>query len=214
MNRLKKVLGKGIFWSSWKRIVVCALLGAGVYYCDKIYPLLNHGPYRVLFKTPLDDKIPLVPIFVRPYNTLETVIYATLIILILFQVRQYQSAALAMVITFGASFLFYIFLQSYMERPVLTGDATLIRMLRDVYAGDNPFNCFPSLHTSLSAIVGIHWWRFDKRIGWAALLWAAVVAASTVLVKQHYLADVVGGLALAYGASLLSRRIIFGGKSA
>ena len=36
----------------------------------------------------------------------------------------------------------------------------------------------------------------------AAAIWTALIVASTVLVKQHYLADLAGGLALAAVTSL------------
>ena len=38
-------------------------------------------------------------------------------------------------------------------------------MIRTIYASDQPYNDFPSLHTSLSTVIAIHWWRFDRRIG-------------------------------------------------
>jgi membrane-associated phospholipid phosphatase len=79
-------------------------------------------------------------------------------------------------------------------------------MIRSIYAADQPYNDFPSLHTSLSTIIAIHWWRFDRRIGVAAAVWTALIVASTVLVKQHYLADVGGGLVLAGVTSFLVMR--------
>jgi membrane-associated phospholipid phosphatase len=77
-----------------------------------------------------------------------------------------------------------------------------------VYAGDHPFNDFPSLHVSTSAIIAIHWWRFNRRAGLVAVIWAVLIAMSTVLIRQHYLADVAGGLILAYGISLFFLRLI------
>ena len=81
-------------------------------------------------------------------------------------------------------------------------------MIRDVYAGDNPYNDFPSLHTSLSTIIAIAWWRTDRRLGIVAGAWTALIVASTVFVKQHYVADVAAGLLLAWGASWLSKRVL------
>jgi membrane-associated phospholipid phosphatase len=74
-------------------------------------------------------------------------------------------------------------------------------MIRDVYASDNAYNDFPSLHTSLSTILDIHWWRVDKRLGIPVAIWVALIVASTVFIKQHYVADAIGGLLLAFGAS-------------
>jgi membrane-associated phospholipid phosphatase len=79
-------------------------------------------------------------------------------------------------------------------------------MIRDVYASDNAYNDFPSLHTSLSTILAIHWWRVDKRIGIPVVIWVALVVASTVFVKQHYIADMISGLLLAFGAALFFLR--------
>ena len=49
----------------------------------------------------------------------------------------------------------------------------------------------------MSTIIAIHWWRLDRRIGIPAAIWTALIVVSTVLIKQHYLADVAGGLVLA-----------------
>ena len=98
------------------------------------------------------------------------------------------------------SYAVYFFLQTEVIRPAVAGTDLLSRMIRDVYAGDNPYNDFPSLHTSLSTIIAIHWWRTDRRLGIIAAAWTALIVASTVFVKQHYVADVASGLLLAWGA--------------
>jgi membrane-associated phospholipid phosphatase len=107
-----------------------------------------------------------------------------------------------MIATFLVSYLFFAFLQTYVERPVLTGSDPLTRMIRDVYAGDPPFNDFPSLHVSLSVIMAIHWWRFSQKLRWPVVILAGLIAISTVMVKQHYVGDIPGGLILAFGTSL------------
>jgi membrane-associated phospholipid phosphatase len=56
---------------------------------------------------------------------------------------------------------------------------------------DAPNNCFPSLHVSNSLLL-IHFnWRRPHRILYAA--GSVAIIASTVLVKQHYVVDVLGG---------------------
>ncbi len=98
-----------------------------------------------------------------------------------------------------------------MIRPVLTGTDLFTRLIQGVYATDNPFNDFPSLHTSISTILAIHWFRFDRRAGIVAAVWTALIVASTVLIKQHYVADLVAGLLLAFGVSSLYIRLIIQG---
>jgi membrane-associated phospholipid phosphatase len=198
---LKTQLKQGVFGTGWTNAAVSIVLAIGVYFTSEIYYALNHGPNVIFMKSPLDDLIPVVPPFVIPYVSLEPYIYATLVLFLLFRTRIFQSAALTMIAAWFVSYLFYFFLQSVMVRPTLTGTDALTQMIRGVYASDNPYNDFPSLHTSLSTILAIHWWRVDKRIGIPVAIWVALIVASTVFVKQHYVADVVAGLLLAFGAS-------------
>lgn len=203
MNWLKAQLKQGIFGTGWMNAGIGILLVVGVYFSSKLYAVLNHGPNVIFLRSPIDDLIPLFPPMVIPYTSLEPFIYATLVLFLLFRTRMFQSAALSMITAWFVSFAFYYFLQSYMERPALVGNDPFIQMIREVYAGDNAYNCFPSLHTSLSTILGIHWLRVDKRIGTPIAIWVALIVLSTMFVKQHYIADVVSGLILAFGASTL-----------
>ena len=78
----------------------------------------------------------------------------------------------------------------------------------NVYAGDNQFNDFPSLHTSLSTILAIHWVRVNKPLGIVLSIWTALIVASTLFVKQHYIADMLFGLALAFTFAWLYNKLI------
>lgn len=201
-------LREGILGTGWVNAAICLLLVAGVYLSSKVYTLLNHGPAVVFLKTPLDDLIPVVTPFVIPYVSLEPFIYASLILFLLFRTRFFQSAALSLISAFWISFVFYFFLQSVMVRPLLPGQDLLTQMIRDVYIGDNPFNDFPSLHTSLSTILALHWRRLDARVGTLVTIWVALIVLSTVFIKQHYVPDLVAGLLLAFGVSWLFLRKI------
>jgi membrane-associated phospholipid phosphatase len=201
-------LRRGVFGIGWKGAAICVALGVADHVTSLGYEVLNHGPYRVFLRTPIDQALPVVPIFVVPYVSLQPFIYGSLVIFLLFRARVFQSAVVSMIVTFLISYAFFAFMQTYVERPALTGDDVLTRMIRDVYAGDHPFNDFPSLHVSTSAIIAIHWWRFSRRFGPVPAIWAALIAMSTVLVRQHYVADIAGGLVLAFGTSLLFLRLI------
>ncbi len=201
MMWLKTQLRQGIFGQGWVNAVGCLVLAVGVYLTSKIYDLLNHGPNVIFLKTPLDDLIPVVKPFIIPYVSLEPFIYTTLVLFLIFRARIFQSATLAMIVVWFVSYAFYFFLQSFIIRPSLTGEDVLTKMILQVYASDNPFNDFPSLHTSLSTVLAIHWRRVDRRIGVPVALWVALIVLSTVFVKQHYVPDVIGGLILAFGAS-------------
>ena len=208
MSWLGAQLGQGVAGAGWRRGTVAILLAGGVYVTSKGYDVLNHGPNILFLRTPLDQAIPVVKIFVVPYVSLMPLTYLTLVLLLVFRVRVYQSAAVAMIVTFLISYAFFFLLQTYVQRPVVGGDDALARLLRDVYSSDQPYNDFPSLHTSISTILAIHWMRVDRRIGWPAAFWAALIVMSTVLVHQHYLADIFGGLLIAFGVCAVTLRYL------
>jgi membrane-associated phospholipid phosphatase len=189
--------GRGIVAERGWGLAVSLLLIPAILGTNLIYDSLNHGPNRILLETPLDRALPVVPIMVIPYVSLIPYIGVSLLAFLFFRVRIYRSAAITMIIVWFISYAFYFFLQSYIVRPAITGTDPFSSLIRSVYAGDQPYNDFPSLHTSLSTIIAIHWWRMDRRIAVAATIWTALIVMSTVLVKQHYLADVAGGLVLA-----------------
>jgi len=207
-TRWTKWFGQGVFSTGWLNALISVLLGVGVYFSSGIYDVLNHGPAVMNLRTPLDVALPLVPIFVIPYDSLQPVIYASLVVFLLTRTRVFQAAAVSMILTFLVSYLFFTFLQTEVIRPALTGSDALTQMIRDVYASDHPFNDFPSLHTSTSTLMAIFWWRMDRRLGMVEGAWTALIVLSTVLVKQHYVADIFGGLAVAFGTAWVAWRWI------
>lgn len=205
---MKRIFGQGIFYTGGKNAIFSLLLAVGVYFTSLIYDLLNHGPAVLNLHTALDSAIPVVPVFVVPYNSLQPYIYATLVLFLLLRTKYFQSACLAMITVWFISYGFYYFLQSEVVRPVLTGTDVFSKAVMNVYAGDNQFNDFPSLHTSLSTILAIHWVKVNKPLGIVLSIWTGLIVASTLFVKQHYIADMLFGLALAFGLSWLYTKLI------
>ncbi len=200
---MRRVFGRGIFFTGWKNAIFNILLAVGVYFTSQIYTRLNHGPAVINLYTVLDQAIPVVPIFVIPYISLQPYIYATLVLFLLLRTRYFQSACLAMITVWFISYAVYYWLQSEVIRPVLSGTDIFSRLVMKVYSVDNPYNDFPSLHTSLSTILAIHWVKINRPAGIVLSIWTALIVASTLLIKQHYIPDVIFGLALAFGASWL-----------
>ena len=84
-----------------------------------------------------------------------------------------------------------------LPRPVPAGwTAPLFRAL---YANDLPFNLAPSLHIGLRCLFWITYGRHLR--GWLRSVtrwWFILIGASTLLVWQHHLMDVVTGFLMAY----------------
>ena len=76
----------------------------------------------------------------------------------------------------------------------------------NVFANDTSFNCFPSLHAAVSTICFYAWFRYakikpskaTKAAAVAAFVIASGVILSTLFIKQHYIADEIAGVALAW----------------
>jgi membrane-associated phospholipid phosphatase len=61
-------------------------------------------------------------------------------------------------------------------------------------AHDSPYNCFPSLHVGFSMTAGLWTYYADRsKLGLAILIWAILVSVSVLFVKEHYIADLLGG---------------------
>lgn len=204
------IFRQGILYSGWKNAILSLLLAIGVYFTSQIYYGLNHGPAVLNLHTALDSALPVVPVFVIPYISLQPYIFATLILFLVFRIKYFQSACLAMITVWLISYGFYYFLQSEVVRPALSGTDVFSKLVMIVYARDNPFNDFPSLHTSLSSLMAIHWIKVNRSVGIVFSIWTALIIGSTLLIKQHYIADVIFGLALAFGAACFYIKVIVG----
>ncbi len=198
---LKNQVKQGIIFSGWKNILFSLILIIALYFTNEIYAILNHGPNLIFMKSYIDNFIPLIPPFVIPYVSLNCFIYVSLIVFLCFRIKIFKSAALSMIVVWFVSYAFYFFAQSFVLRPHLTGDDIFTKMIMGVYSSDNPYNDFPSLHTSLSTLMAFHWIRIDKSVGIPVAIWSALIVASTVFVKQHYVADLVIGIALSFAVS-------------
>jgi hypothetical protein len=86
-----------------------------------------------------------------------------------------------------------------------------------LYRIDPPVNLFPSLHLSIAALASLSAWKASRTFGAAGFAGVAAIAASICTVKQHFIADGAGGLALAgvaYAAILRAHPRAAGGQDA
>jgi membrane-associated phospholipid phosphatase len=77
----------------------------------------------------------------------------------------------------------------------VSGNSISAAVTRFYYYIDAPYNLFPSLHVTYPTLATLVSWRNHKIMRWVFAAMAVVVAVSVVLVKQHYIADVVAGFA-------------------
>lgn len=183
------------------RALLVVVLVASIY----SYELVNHSTSALhVLRTPLDAALPFVPLFAIPYLLYLPFLLLTLLLLGVTKWRRFTILALAFIFANFTADLVYLFFQTYVPRHSVPGADLGSQLVRFVYAHDQPYNAFPSLHTAGATLCFLAYYRWKPRYGLVALPLVIAIIAATVLIRQHYLADVAGGLllaALAYWAS-------------
>lgn len=156
--------------------------------------LVGEGPFHRL-GLPLDERIPFVPAFVFAY----VLVYLTPAFSALFLrdraelYRTFLAFGLNALVCFPIFFLFPVTL----PRDLAIPDTIAGHVLSFVHVLDRPVNCFPSHHVSTAFTTFFAIRRQSTPWGTVFGLLAALIAVSTLLVKQHYIVDVPAGIAIA-----------------
>jgi membrane-associated phospholipid phosphatase len=158
------------------------------------------GPDAVSVNSAIDDRIPYVSWFVIFYAAWIVIPYISLLYLGLTNRSLYWRTLIIYNAAVMVCNIIFIVYPTHMPRPDIAGDSLFDRLVLFIYSNDRPVNCFPSIHclTSYLLFVTMNRHRLFSivpRIAFSAFLWGII--ASTVLIKQHALIDVAGGIALA-----------------
>jgi len=163
------------------------------------------------FLTSYDMAIPFMPSFIWLYHTIIPAILLTMILLV--RTRQ------IFLNTFWACLLAAVILNiSYVTFPsfyprigfeVNTLSEALVEWTRQIDAANNTF---PSGHVAYAWLLCLGMWNslvaqkngFVRRV---YLLWAIGISLSTLVLKQHYIVDVISGILLAYACFYLAKPI-------
>lgn len=170
-----------------------------------------------VFSLPLDEKIPLVPTFVVPYLSFFLFLPWTLFSLMITKSRLYRETCYSLMIASFVSYAVYMLCHTTIIRPHVVGCGIAGRLVAFLYLIDPPFSCFPSLHSSLSTIAVLYWFRSGSRARYVVLTWGVLIILSTVMVKQHHILDALGGIVLgllsSYAVARLLNRILSRGAA-
>lgn len=151
----------------------------------------------------LDDLIPFVPAFVIPY-----ILWFPIIAIVLVQLCFSDRGDFVRTITLvysgmaTAMLIYIIYPHGQPLRPVVMNDDYFSNIVsRVIYANDTNTNCCPSIHVlnQLAIHIGLCKSKlFRNRSGWklASFITTISICASTVLIKQHSIIDVVLAAAL------------------
>lgn len=170
----------------------------------------------------LDNAIPFVPEMVLFYvymfypMVILTMLYFTFV-----EYKKGYALGWSLVLINSVTILIYIVfpVSTYWWRQDLLAHPIVGNFWADqvysVYAGDTSFNCFPSLHAAISTISFYTWYQYSKTkttrvtktVAIIAFLLSAGVILSTLFIKQHYIADEIAGIILAWaiGTAIFNR---------
>jgi membrane-associated phospholipid phosphatase len=154
----------------------------------------------------LDRRVPLRPEWIWAYLLYYPLCFAPLLFPgLLADDGHYLRATAGFFIQYlVACMIFYLYPTRIPREPV-EGDSPSARAVRGLYAVDCGYPIFPSLHvanTVYVACLAAHFLPAPLSLFFFAA--AALVSASTVLIKQHYLADIPAGALLGLGAYALA----------
>lgn len=183
----------------------------GTYYIFTIggYFWLSHQATERHFLTPLDKYIPTIPIFVIPY-LFAAFIYTLFPLFLYFNLGwdETKPFLITSVIANMIAFSVYYFWNTSVIREPIVGNGILTDILRWIHMNDRPSAAFPSGHVYMSVVTGYFCWIFFPASKPYVLTIVPLVLIATVVLKQHYLPDILGGLVVAIVAILLARNYL------
>jgi hypothetical protein len=183
-----------------------------------IYELLGRtdlGRSTTLLMTPLDRAIPLVPWTAWFYEPFYVSIF--LIGVVGFRSRfVYDRTLICVCFNIVVAALGHAFVRAEYPRPILAVPAPDLStaFLAFVYRIDPAGNVFPSLHVAHTFMISFLISLDRPRLGRLLVCMSAVLAVSTLTTKQHFIADVAAGLAMALTARAWARRQVSGAAMA
>jgi len=149
----------------------------------------------------LDRRIPMISEFVIPYILFFPYVLGVFLWAFFIRASYFPQLALSLILVSVVTTVIYLGFPSRMVRPFGVGnlrvDGFTDRLVRLIQKFDKPNNVFPSNHVAYSLVVTFFLVAtFPAYVG---IFWIifAFIAASTVMIKQHYLVDVPAGAVLA-----------------
>jgi membrane-associated phospholipid phosphatase len=149
-----------------------------------------------ILKIRLDELIPFEPIWVFAYASMYVIVVLPFVYVrnhLLYRRMFFSFCCTGLI----AYVVFLVFPTYDILRPVSNPFDFERFFLAMDNAHDSPYNCFPSLHVGFSMTAGLWTYYADRsKLGLAVLMWAILVSVSVLFVKEHYIADLIGGAVL------------------
>ena len=117
-----------------------------------LYIPLNKRRSKYYWKLPLDDKIPLIPIFIVPYLLHHPGIIFTGIVL--WNTPYISPFLLSLIISYSIAIIFWYFVPNGVHRPPAIHASYFTSWINKLYTHDGDTNGFPSAHIFVALLCG------------------------------------------------------------
>jgi membrane-associated phospholipid phosphatase len=145
------------------------------------------------------DVIPVYPIWVVPYYLCYPLwLFGIIWALLKLEDRDFHAFTAAALFTVGIGNLTFIFFPTYVDLPVITGKDIFSEMLRTIQIAGGTHAALPSAHNFITMLMMAFAIHLYPRLRWLWIGILVTVALSTLFTGQHYILDVVAGLALGW----------------
>ena len=145
------------------------------------------------------DVFPVYPIWIVPYYLCYPLwLFAMLWALFKLDARSFRTGIAAAIFTTSIGALTFIFFPTYILLPTIPGTDIFSVMLRTIQVAGGTHAALPSAHNYITMLIvsfATHFYP-RQRFLWTAVM--VIVALSTLFTGQHYILDVVTGLALGW----------------
>ena len=143
------------------------------------------------------DVVPIWPIWVVPYMLVWPIwIAAYTWGALKMPDRLFRIAVVSATFTIGVGMTIFMLYPTYVIRPALVGDDFFTNALRQVYVNDGNYDAAPSGHVYMTTLLALFYSLWYPRYKWIWMSVLVIVCLSTLFTGQHYIIDVVTGLAL------------------
>lgn len=159
----------------------------------------------------IDGWIPFMNIFIWPYITaylLNT--FGVILITLKLDYEDYRKILTAYFINLAIAISFYLIIPMQAIRPSFPPDESLntwaMLLLHEAML---PFNTFPSAHVSYSflTLITTFWAKPGRVLTSVITIDVILVILSTLFIKEHVVADVIGGILAAILSFMLRKKI-------
>lgn len=150
-------------------------------------------------KLGIDDSIPLWSPAIVPYLLgILLFIGAPIWAAIYAKPREFKAYAVSIILLSVVSYVIFVAFPTFVTRPEIESGDIFSVAIDWLYRNDEVNNAAPSGHTFYTLLAFLYFRRWYPRYQFLWLVLAISIITSTVLTGQHYVLDVVTGLAFGF----------------